>query len=489
MHLRRSIAITFLSSNFSNVVQFAVTVILSRLLTPSEVGIFSITVIIVNIIAIFRDFGVSSYIQRERDLTEDKIRAALGLLISSSWFLAAVIYLTSDRIAAYYGQPGIQQVLHVLSISFILVPFASFHYSLMARNLEAGKQAIVNAVGTITYAVACTTFAWQGLSYMSMAWANVLNIAATIAVYLWLRPKNTPWFPSFRNWGPQMKFGGGAILGGLVDRIHTSIPDLVLGKVSGPHDVGLYSRANGLVGIFQQIAGPTINYNAVPFIAKNYHEKQPLSPIISKAAAYLTGISWPAFIVTAVFAEEIIRTLYGPKWLAAAPVAVYICIQSAVRMGYSLNGAALTAIGRPYLSAIIAGIAVAARLAVLALLNAQNLVTFAIALCIADIVSLAAPIIIMSRTTGFTARDAVAAHWPSLKVGCACILCAVGLKWMLPTQLPDVPKLLIVSLLVPVTWIIGIYQFKHPLMQEIPSFIDRLLPHRWASYLKGKYFE
>ena len=72
IHLRRSLFITFFSTNAMTVVQFGVTLVLARLLTPAEVGIFSITSVVIGLAAVFRDFGVSSYLQRERDLTPQK---------------------------------------------------------------------------------------------------------------------------------------------------------------------------------------------------------------------------------------------------------------------------------------------------------------------------------------------------------------------------------------------------------------------------------
>ena len=58
--------------------QFIVSILLARLLSPSEIGVYSMTVVFVNIAHMFRDFGVGSYLQREPDLTPDKIRSAIG---------------------------------------------------------------------------------------------------------------------------------------------------------------------------------------------------------------------------------------------------------------------------------------------------------------------------------------------------------------------------------------------------------------------------
>jgi len=476
MHLRKSVWITFFSTNAATAIQFGVTVILSRLLTPSEVGIYSITVVFTGIIAVFRDFGVSSYLQREKELTPEKIRSALGLLLTTSWSLATFIFLTSGYVADYYGQPGIQKVLHVLTISFALVPFASFFYALLARNLEAGKQAIVNGVSTIAYSVSCITLAYLDFSYMSLAWANVVNISATIVCYAFLRPKDVPCIPSFAGWGAPAKFGGGAILGNLIDRVYGAVPDLVLGKINGPHDVGLYSRANGLVGIFSQIAGPTINYNAVPFIAKNFHKEEPLAPILSKATSYLTVFSWPFFIVTALYPEEIIKVLYGEQWIAAAPIAVFICIQAIIRTGYSLTMPSLMAIGRPYLSSLSSGFGLIVRLIAVFLLGAHDAYTFAMAICAADILSIVLPIWLMTTQLGYSFPMAMRAHWPSFKVNIWVVAIAGCIKLILPGSTPPVVILLIASTAIISTWIYCLIRFKHPLCDELPTIINRVFP-------------
>jgi len=476
--LRRSLFITFFSTNAMTVVQFGVTLILARLLTPAEVGIFSITSVVIGLAAVFRDFGVSSYLQREKDLTPQKIRSALGLLLTTSWVLAAGIFLVSDSIAAFYGQPGIAEVMRVLTISFVLLPFASFFYSLMSRDLQAGKQAIVNTVGTVVYCITCVTLAYRGHSYMSLAWANVANILATIIVYIPFRPKGMSFLPSLRGWRHPAAFGTGAILGNLINHIHASIPDLMLGKLSGPTSVGLYSRANGLVGIFQQIAGPTINYNALPYISANHHAGIPLGPILSKATSYLTGFALPAFVVTAIFANEIIRVLYGETWMEAAPLVVILCASYGMRIGYSLCQPAMTAIGRPYLSAIASGAAAIARIALIFLLGARDVMTFAIALLFADLITAPVPALLMAKYLGYSVRDSVVAHLSSLLVATVCAIVSLLMDFAMPQSWPDALRLALVGVVLTPTWIASVLLLKHPLRSELPALLGKVLPQR-----------
>lgn len=472
MQLRRSVLITLLSSNSSTLVMFGVTVVMARLLSPAEIGVFSVAVVFINIVAVFRDFGITSYLVREEHLTPAKVRSALGLVLFASWLLAIGLFFAADPVADFYGQSGIADVMRVLTLSFLLVPYAAVLSALLMRDMEAGKNAFVTAVSTLVFASTCLGLAWLGLSYMAMAWANVANLLTNILCFLYVRPKGYVLVPLFSGWREPIKFGTGAILGNLISTIHQSVPDLVLGKAAGVRDVGLYSRANGLVGIFQQVAGPAVNYNALPFIAKNHHANVPLGPMLATSTSYLTGLAWPAYLVVAVFAKEVIEVLYGPQWLEAAPLVFVLCISAALRTGYSLCQPALLAINRPYVAAASSAANLVARLALMALLlvpglSSPSLLWFAMAISLADVIGIPIAAWLMAKHLGYSVKASLTAHTASLKVGAACLVTVAMLRAGLPAELPAYVSLLLVSGSVLGVWLLAIKYFRHPLGAEI----------------------
>lgn len=472
MQLRRSVLITLLSSNLSTVVMFGVTVVLARLLTPEEIGVFSISVVFINLVAVFRDFGVGSYLVREKHLSVAQVRSALGLILASSWVLAAVLCVSAHPIAEFYGQAGVADVMQVLTLSFLLVPYAAVLSALLMRDMEAGKNAFVNGVSTVVYASTCITLALMDFGYMALAWANVANLLTNIICFWLVRPKGYVLRPSFRGWRAPIKFGSGAILGNLITVGNNSVPDLVLGKTGGAHAVGLFSRANGLVGIFQQVAGPAINYNALPFIAKNHHAQAPLAPLLTTATSYLTGLAWPAYAVAAVFARELIEVLYGARWLGAAPLVMVLCASAAVRAGYSLCQPALLAIDRPYLAALSGGAGLAARLLLMALLvgsgtGAQDLLLFAIAISAADILSTPVSAWLMARYLGYSFKASLTAQVASLKVGASGLIGALLMQAALPANWPVLVRLVLASACLVGLWLATLHLFQHPLRQEL----------------------
>ena len=464
--LRRSLIIVFFSSNGATAVNFIVSIILARLLSPDDIGIFSITVVVTNIAHIFRDFGVTSYLKTVKDLTPETIRAANGVLMASSWVMGLMLFLLSGWVAEYYQQSGIYDVMRVLSIGFLFIPFGAITLALLVRELRADATTWVNVGGVSAYAISSITLAYLDFGYMSMAWANLINIIATALACAPFRPKYAPWLPSFKGWRQVVNFGTGAILGNTVGAINNALPDVVLGKLSGPYDVGILSRANSTTNIFTQIAGPTVNYAAMPHLAQIHHSGQSLASALNKGVSYLTVIAWPALLATAVFSSEIIHVLYGEKWLDCAPIIQILCIMAGINMIVHFNGAALTAIGRPYLASVPEIALFAFRICCIWLIYDGSLNSFCWALVVASVLVYPVHLILQLKSLGIQITTVPDTLGASTVVSFGCGMLAIALKFLIPTDFNPWLSISIAAMVIIPAWFILLKLTRHGVYKE-----------------------
>ena len=467
VNLRRSLTINFFASTGTILIQFFVSLVLARILSPSEIGVFSITLVFVNIVHMFRDFGVGSYLQREPDLTPEKIRAAMGVLFTSSWIIAAFLYFSSYGIGLWFHEPKIVPVMQVISIGFLFIPFGSITHALLTREFAADKQAVVGIITTVSYSVACLGFAYSGFGTMSLAYGNLINIIIGGLAYMPFRPKNMPWLPSFKHWRGVVKFGLGSLLTNCAGAINEGIPDLFLGKLSGARQVGLCSRANSTVSIFSYVAGSTVNYGAISYVSQAHHRGDPLSPLLNRAVTLLTGIGWPILGVTAVLGHEIVLALYGPKWLEAVPAITPLTISAAITMLFNYTPTALSAIGRPDLTAIPVVITILMRVAFGFLLFDGTLESFAWGICIATIVVTPVMIKQHARYLNYEFSSMLGAVVRSIWVMVVCVLSAFILKRFIGADLSPIVRLAVLGLPIIVVWFAALYFTKHPLLIEL----------------------
>src|SRR5262245_2194053 len=102
---RRALATVLLESNVKFVIGMVSVVVLARLLTPAQIGVFSIAYGFSAIAHIFREMGVNTYIIQERELTRDRLRAAFTVSLVMAWTVAAVMAAVSGWFAKFYSMP------------------------------------------------------------------------------------------------------------------------------------------------------------------------------------------------------------------------------------------------------------------------------------------------------------------------------------------------------------------------------------------------
>lgn len=469
MHnLRQSLTITFLASNGATAVNFIVSIVLARLLTPAEIGIFSIAYVLVSVAHIFRDFGVTTYLVHEKDLTPDKIRSISGVLFTTSWTTAVVLYAVSGMAATYYREPGVKHVIEVLALGFVFIPFGAITHSLLTRELKAREQAIASVLGVGVYAISSVALAWLGFSYMTMAWASLFNIIATAFAYIPFRPKDAPWFPSFHGWSRVVNFGTGVLLSNAVREVNNSLPDVVLGKIANAHTVGIVSRANSTSNLFNKLSESTVSYAVMPVLSRKYHDGESVAGPMAKAIANLTGLAWPALLGTAIFTQPIVLFLFGEQWYESIPLVRIFCAIAFINVPFTFTTQALLATGNPYFAALPGAMQLVVSVVAIVTIYDQSPASFAHALLSANIVTVPVYLWMQHSHLHFRLSQFLAALRASITLMLMMAGLLAGLRWLVH----DLPSWQQISLVVPVAvaaWLWATKLLSHPIAQELTA--------------------
>ena len=114
MSVRRSLGITGLAEIATFLFSLLSAIVVSRLLRPDEIGVFSVAVSVIGFAHILREFGVGQYLVQLREITREHLRAAFTVMLIISWSMAALLFILKDPLATFYAHEGIAQVLALL---------------------------------------------------------------------------------------------------------------------------------------------------------------------------------------------------------------------------------------------------------------------------------------------------------------------------------------------------------------------------------------
>lgn len=345
--VRGSLALSALDSYIGITLQLISTAIIARLLTPEQIGIFAVAAVFSAVAATFRDFGITEYVIQEKDLTDDGLRAAFTVTLCASWLIGLALVVSAPSIAGFYGAPGIAEVMWIQALNFALVPFGSVTMSWFQRqmNLKPFVQARI-AANIVSFCVS-VTLALLGWGYLSLAWGSVANVATTVVVSLLLRPASMPRWPGLVGVPRVLNFGkhvSGVFIFGQIGR---GAPELILGRALGMSAVGFFSRANGLVELFNRLVLRAILPVTLPYLSRGMREEGSPKRAYLQATAYVTAVGWPFLAMIVIAAESAIWLLYGSQWMPSVPLAHYLCIAAMFELWHYLVKDGLLAAGRP----------------------------------------------------------------------------------------------------------------------------------------------
>lgn len=477
--VRRALVLSFAGRYTSLAFNVLTVVIVSRLLTPKEIGVFSVAVGLTALVQMLRTFGVSDFLVQEKVLNEGMIRTSFTVNLIIAWVLAFVLFATSWWVGKFYGDPGVGEVMRVLSGTFILVPFGTTAMSLLKRDMAFG---VLYKIGSGEVAVRSSVtigLAFAGFSYMSMAWAS---LAATIAWILGC----TIWGHAYRarglslsEWRRVLPFGVNRTISDVATQLGQQSANIVVGKMLGLTAAGFYSRGYSVVNIFRDKVVSAITAVAYPAFAAEHRESGTAPELFLKSLVYLTGISWPFFAFSVLMAFPMVRIIFGDQWDAAVPLMQWLCAAAIVgTLIYQCNQflvavgqvKAVTTIEIQY-QLVRVGLAVAAALYSVEAVAASQILVYVIATAL-----------YYRRMHGYEALaigKCATALFPSAVVTVtASLVPAVILLW--PNLLSQ-HRILAFALAVfgcGVGWLIGLAVARHPLLDEI-----RHLASRFRGYL------
>jgi len=300
--------------------QFASVVVLARLLTPEDYGLFSIVMAITVFVNIFNDLGLNWATVQSPEINYRQISALFWVNLALGCILALVTFALSPLIARIYHEPSLMSMTAAMAASYILSALGSQPKALLRRQLKFSLIAIIEVASMAAGMIVAIVAAIWGAHYWSLV-LMILIMNATNALAVWLAGH---WLPGplarFSEVKHMVNFGGQLTVTQIFNYAVRNLDNLLIGWYWGARPLGFYDKAYQLLNIQGvQVATPAMGLTlpvlsrlqAEPNRYREYFEK-----FLMLAAA--AGMSLSAFLF--VSASEAVSFILGDQWLPSVPI-------------------------------------------------------------------------------------------------------------------------------------------------------------------------
>jgi O-antigen/teichoic acid export membrane protein len=302
-------------ARFGNqIVQFVLSVILARLLTPTDFGIVAMIVVFSNFMGVMLDFGLGSALVQRPNLTNLHLHSAFWMNAVVGMMLTVFTFWVAPLIAAFYDVDILVQLGRVWSISFVFITLAVVPTAVLQRNMQFKALAVIEVLATVISGIMSIILAVLGLGVWSILLQNIsfslLSLVLKWKAVDWRIHLNFSFAAVHDLWGYTVHLFGF----NFINYWSRNVDNLLIGKVFGADALGYYNRAYGLMLLpITQIISviSSVMFSAMSSIQDDIDRVRLL---YLRAMSVIALIGFPVMIGLFVTAEPFVLVVYGENW-------------------------------------------------------------------------------------------------------------------------------------------------------------------------------
>jgi O-antigen/teichoic acid export membrane protein len=334
-----------ISQGFFVLVQFVTSVIIARLLTPTEVGVYVLALSITGILGLLQGLGLTGFIVREPNLSQELKQTTFTINLLLNLALSAAIGLGGLAGGRLFHQSSVAGVLLVLALMPLLGIFEFLPASMTERAANFKSIALIASARTAIAQALTVVLAFRGFSSLSFAYGQLAGALFSVVAYNYTGRREILLRLRFADWWRVGSFGAQMLAINGVNAVATRLSEILLVRFVGLDALGLYSRASGLNNLAWENIHLVLGRVLFVQLASLQKSGAPLRNYYLHVVEVMTALLWPAFLGLGLVSGPFILAVYGQKWVAASYPLIFLALASAVHVSVTMSWELFVACG------------------------------------------------------------------------------------------------------------------------------------------------
>ena len=332
----------------AQVVTFAVSVVLARLLPTEAYGLITLVTIFITFANCVVTNGFGSSLIQKKDADNLDFSSVLYFQFGASLILYLILFVSAPLIASFFGEGYdlLTPVLRVLGLRIPLTAVNNVQHALVQKRMIFKKFFFSTIIGTICSAVVGIFMAYKGFGVWALVAQYLTNtIMDTIILGITIHWKPELKF-SWKRLGELFRYGWKILVAGIIGEMYNELRSIVIGKLYTSNDLAFFDKGKQIPNIIVTNINTSISNVLFPAIANAQNNPNDVKNITRRAIKTSAYIMCPLMFGLAVVAEPLITLLLTEKWLPCVPYLQIYCIAYCFEPIQTSNLQAIKAVGR-----------------------------------------------------------------------------------------------------------------------------------------------
>ncbi len=322
-------------------VAFIVSVVLARLLTPTEYGTVALITVFTAVFQVFVDSGMGNALIQKKDADQLDFSTVFYFNVVMCLVVYAALFVSAPLIAAFYGDPSLTAMTRVVGLTIVIAGLKNIQQAYVSRHLLFRKFFFATLAGTVTAGVVGIAMAYLGFGAWAIVAQQVINtLIDTIILYITVKWRPTKQF-SMERLKSLFGFGWKLLASSLLDTVYNNLRSLIIGKFYSSEDLAYYNKGKQIPNVVVSNINTSIDSVLLPVMSQEQEHADRVKSMLRRSIKTSTYIMAPMMMGVAFVAEPLVRLLLTEKWL---PCVFYLRIFCITYMFYPIHTANLNAI-------------------------------------------------------------------------------------------------------------------------------------------------
>lgn len=330
----------------AQLVTFIVSIVLARILTPSDYGTIALVTVFTTILQVFIDSGLSTALIQKKDADDLDFSSVFYFNFVICIILYLIMFVSAPFIADFYKDSSLVSIVRVISLTLIISGVKGVQQSYVSRHMLFKRFFFSTLGGTIFSAVLGIIMAYAGFGVWAIVFQQLSNNAIDTLI-LWITVK---WRPikkfSWSRLKNLLSFGWKMLASSFLDTVYNNLRNMIIGKLYTSADLAFYNQGDKFPKLIVTNINTSIDSVLLPTMSNEQDNHVRVKDMTRRAIKISTYIMAPLMIGLAFCAKPIVQIVLTDKWLPCVPYLQIFCISYLFWPIHTANLNAIKAMGR-----------------------------------------------------------------------------------------------------------------------------------------------
>ncbi len=331
-------------------------IIIARLLSPKDFGLFGILLLTLSTLEVFSQTGFhAALVQKNKDI-KGYLDTAWTVLVIRGLILYVILFFSAPLIAKFFESPPVSFFIRIIGLTIILRGFSNIGTVYFQKEIEFNKQFILQFIAAIIEFITVVILAYLLRSVWALVIGQLMGGVSGLITGYMIHPYR-PKFTLDKNKAQELFTFGKWIFGSsIIIFLLTQGDDAFLGKFLGITMLGFYQMAYRISNMPVTEITHMISKVIFPAYSKMHKNLPWLKESHLRVLQLTASLSFPIAVMIFILAPDFTKIFLGEKWMPIIPTLKVLCIFGITRSLNATFGPIFQGMGKPKTITFVSGI-------------------------------------------------------------------------------------------------------------------------------------